>query len=83
MDRRESTVNEAGDYRLAEKEGAIGPEHIRAEVGELLIGSKNGRSTPEEITLFRSLGLAIEDLVAAQHAYRRAIETGAGTRIPF
>ena len=83
VDRWESTVNEAGDYRLAEKEGAIGPEHIRAEVGELLIGSKSGRSTPEEITLFRSLGLAIEDLVAAQHAYRRAIETGAGTRIPF
>ncbi len=83
VDRRESTVNEAGDYRLAEKQGAIGADHIRAEIGELLIGSKNGRSTPEEITLFRSLGLAIEDLVAAQHAYRRAIETGAGTRIPF
>ncbi len=83
VDRRESTVNEAGDYRLAEKEGAIGPDHIRAEIGEILIGSKSGRSTPEEITLFRSLGLAIEDLVAAQHAYRRAIETGAGTRIPF
>jgi len=83
VDRRESTVHEAGDYRLAEKEGAIGPDHIRAEVGEILIGTKNGRSTPEEITLFRSLGLAIEDVVAAQHAYRRAIETGAGTRIPF
>ena len=83
VDRRESTVNEAGEYRLAEKEGAIGPDHIQAELGELLVAGKSGRSTPDEITLFRSLGLAVEDLVAAQHAYRRAIETGAGTRIPF
>lgn len=83
VDRRESTIIEAGDYRLATKEGAITSDHIKAEIGELLTGKKSGRSTPAEITLFRSLGLAIEDLVAAQHAYRRAIETGVGTRIPF
>jgi ornithine cyclodeaminase len=83
VDRRESTVNESGDYLFAAKDGAIDPDHIRGEIGELLIGIKNGRSSPEEITVFDSLGLAVEDLAAAQHAYRRAIETGTGTRIPF
>jgi ornithine cyclodeaminase len=83
VDRRESTVNESGDYLFAAKDGAIDPDHIRGEIGELLIGTKNGRSSPEEITVFDSLGLAVEDSAAAQHAYRRAIETGTGTRIPF
>ena len=44
VDRRESTVNEAGDFLFPQREGAIGPEHIRAEIGELLIGSGEGRT---------------------------------------
>jgi ornithine cyclodeaminase/alanine dehydrogenase-like protein (mu-crystallin family) len=83
VDRRESTLNESGDYLLAAAEGAIGPEHIRAELGELLIGEQLGRSLDEEITLFKSLGIAVEDLAAAQFLYRRALETGAGVRAPF
>ena len=43
VDRRESTLNEAGDYLFAMREGAIGPEHIRGEIGELLIGAAEGR----------------------------------------
>src|SRR5262249_40499553 len=57
VDRRESTLNEAGDYLFAAREGAIGPEHIRAELGEVLTGEKPGRTSREEITLFKSLGL--------------------------
>ena len=83
VDRRESTLNESGDYLFAAKEGAIGPEHIRAELGELLIGEQLGREFPEEITLFKSLGIAVEDLASAQFLYKRAVETGAGTRIEF
>ena len=82
-DRRESVLNEAGDYVLAQTEGAVGPEHIRAELGELLIGAAPGRASDTEITVFESLGLAVEDLAAAALAYRRAAELGAGTWVEF
>jgi ornithine cyclodeaminase/alanine dehydrogenase-like protein (mu-crystallin family) len=72
VDRRESTINEAGDFLFPQREGAIGPEHIRAELGELLTGEGDGRRSPEEITVFKSLGLAVEDLAAAEHVVRRA-----------
>ena len=80
VDRRESTVNEAGDFLFPQQEGAIGPEHIRAELGELLAGRAEGRTSDDELTVFKSLGLAVEDLAAAEHVYRRAHETGAGHR---
>jgi alanine dehydrogenase len=81
VDRRESTLNESGDFLLAKKEGTIDDSHIIGEIGELLLGTIDGRRTPDEITLFKSLGLAIEDLAAANHVYRKAVETGAGVSI--
>jgi ornithine cyclodeaminase/alanine dehydrogenase-like protein (mu-crystallin family) len=83
VDRRESTLNESGDYLLAAAEGAIGPAHVRAELGELLIGQELGRTFDEEITVFKSLGIAIEDLAAAQFLYRRALEKNVGARVRF
>jgi ornithine cyclodeaminase/alanine dehydrogenase-like protein (mu-crystallin family) len=83
VDSIESTINEAGDYLQAAREGVVGPEHIRAELGEVLKGSKPGRTSAHEITLFKSLGLAVEDLVAVEYLYRKAKETGAGTWAPF
>jgi ornithine cyclodeaminase/alanine dehydrogenase-like protein (mu-crystallin family) len=83
VDRRESAENEAGDYRRALEEGAIGPDHIRAEVGEVLIGAKPGREGDGQLTIFRSLGLAVEDLAAAEYVVRRARETGAGVDVDF
>ncbi|HVS15707.1 MAG TPA: ornithine cyclodeaminase family protein [Thermoanaerobaculia bacterium] len=81
VDRRESAVNEAGDYLLALEEGAIGPDHIRAELGELLLGSAAGRTSEEEITVFESLGLAVEDLAAAAWVLERAREQDAGVEV--
>jgi ornithine cyclodeaminase len=84
VDRRESTVNESGDYLFALREGAIaGPEHIRAELGELLTGQATGRHDAQELTLFKSLGLAIEDLAAAAFLYDAARSGGGGTWIDF
>jgi ornithine cyclodeaminase len=83
VDRRESTLNEAGDYILASKEGAIGPDHIQAEIGEVLIGKAPGRTSDKDITLFKALGLAVEDLAAAQYLYRQAQEKQAGTWVEF
>jgi ornithine cyclodeaminase len=79
VDRRESALNEAGDYLIPASEGVIGPEHIRADLGEVLTGIHPGRTSPEEITIFKSLGLAIEDLAAAAHVYQKAKETNAGS----
>jgi ornithine cyclodeaminase/alanine dehydrogenase-like protein (mu-crystallin family) len=83
VDRRESTLHESGDYLSAAAEGAIGPDHIRAEIGELLVGDQLGRTFPEETTLFKSLGIAVEDLAAAQFLYRRALERGVGVHARF
>jgi ornithine cyclodeaminase len=82
-DRRESCENEAGDYIIPLKEGAIADGHIKAELGEVLAGTAPGRTSPEEITVFESLGLAVEDLAAAEYLMRRAAETGKGTTVEF
>jgi len=81
VDRRESTLNEAGDFLIPKKEGAIGDDHIQGELGEIVIGKVQGRKTPEEITLFKSLGLAIEDIASAAHIYRKALGKGIGTLV--
>jgi ornithine cyclodeaminase len=82
-DRRESCVNEAGDYLLALAEGAIGPDHIRAELGEVLAGMHPGREHEDELTVFESLGIAVEDLASAELILRRARERGVGVEVPF
>jgi ornithine cyclodeaminase/alanine dehydrogenase-like protein (mu-crystallin family) len=83
VDRRESTVNESGDFLMAEAEGAVGRDHIRAELGEVLAGMHPGRTDDSELTVFKSLGIAVEDLAAAELAVRRARERGAGVEVPF
>src|SRR5205807_9727143 len=65
-DSRESVCHEAGEFRLAIEEGLIaGEEHIRAELGELVSGTHPGRGGDDELKLFRSLGIGVEDLAAA------------------
>lgn len=83
IDRRESTVNESGDYLFALREGAIGEDHIRAEIGDILIGKAAGRTSPDEITLFKSLGLGVEDLFSAEFLFEKAQKEGAGTWVEF
>ncbi|MEA2164143.1 MAG: hypothetical protein QOK37_2270 [Thermoanaerobaculia bacterium] len=83
VDRRESTVNESGDYLFALREGAISADHIRAEIGEILTGQAKGRTAESEITLFKSLGLAVEDLASAQFLFEKASREEAGTWVAF
>ncbi len=83
VDRRESALHEAGDVLIPIQEGAFGPEHIYAELGEVLLGTKEGRVTSAEITLFKSLGLPIEDLAAAEYLYRKAQEQSVGTTASY
>jgi ornithine cyclodeaminase len=77
-DRRESCLAEAGDFRLARDEGAITDAHLLGEVGDVFSGKLTGRASADDITVFESLGIAVEDLASAHHLLQRARETGAG-----
>jgi len=80
-DRRESTMAEAGDFLIPRAEGAINDSHMRGDLGHVLLGTVIGRTTPSDITLFKSLGLAVEDVAAVRHVYERALIHGKGTMI--
>lgn len=82
-DKRESLLNEAGDFLLARDEGVVDDSHLIGELGEVLVGAAPGRQTDEDITFFESLGLAVEDLAAAHHIYEKAKPRGLGTWLPF
>jgi alanine dehydrogenase len=79
VDRRESAENEAGDYLIPKGQGAIRDDHIVAELGEVVLGTATARSSPEEITVFKSLGLAVEDLASVQLIHGKAVAGGRGT----
>ena len=72
VDSRESAMNEAGDFLIPKSEGAVGDDHIVGEIGEFLSGKVRGRQNRDEITLFKSLGMAVEDVAAAHLIYERA-----------
>ncbi len=80
-DSRAAITKESGDFIQSLREGRFDETHLRAELGEVINDPKKGRRSPKEVTLFKSLGLAIEDVTAAALAYRRARETGRGVEI--
>ena len=82
-DRRESLYNEAEDFRVPLKEGKIKERHLKGEIGEVLNGKIRGRTNDSEITIFKSLGIAVEDLASAHHVYTRAQERRLGTWVDF
>jgi ornithine cyclodeaminase/alanine dehydrogenase-like protein (mu-crystallin family) len=79
----ESAINESGDFRLAKADGAIGDDHIAGELGDILLGKLAGRRSADEITIFESLGIAVEDLISADHIYKQALATGTGVSVPL
>jgi ornithine cyclodeaminase len=83
VDWRESTLNEAGDFLIPEQEGAIDESHIVGELGRVLVGTLAGRTNETEITLFKSVGIATQDAVVANHVYQKAREVRAGTELDF
>ncbi len=80
-DSREACLNEAGDVMIPISEGVITADHIHAELAEIVAGSKPGRTSEEQITLFKSNGLAIQDAATARLVYDRAREAGIGTEV--
>ena len=81
VDRRESATHEAGDFLIPRSEGAIDDAHIVGEIGDLLTGSVTGRASADDITLFKSLGLAVEDVAALRHVHAKARASGAGVSV--
>lgn len=79
VDRTESVLREAGDFLIPRSEGAIDDAHILGELGALVTGALRGRERAEDRTLFKSLGLAVEDVAAARFIYERAVAEGSGT----
>ncbi|MBI3492003.1 MAG: ornithine cyclodeaminase family protein [Acidobacteria bacterium] len=80
VDSRAAALVESGDVVLGIKEGRFGADHVVAEIGEIVAGAAARRSDAE-VTLFKSLGLAVEDVTAADLAYKRAVERGVGTEL--
>jgi ornithine cyclodeaminase/alanine dehydrogenase-like protein (mu-crystallin family) len=83
VDRRESALKESGDVLLALAERGLGHDHIVGELGEVLAGMCEGRRSDDELTVFKSMGIAVEDLAAAQLCVARARERGLGTEVEF
>jgi len=81
IDSESSAGREAGEILIALSEGAIETAHVRGTLADVVSGKVSGRESSSEITVFKSCGLAIEDLVTARLAYSRAIAVGAGTRV--
>jgi ornithine cyclodeaminase len=80
-DSRAAALVESGDVVQGIREGRFGESHIAGEIGELVLGRVKGRTSNDDITIFKSLGMAVEDVVAADLVYRKAAETGAGTAL--
>jgi ornithine cyclodeaminase len=83
VDRRESALAESGDVLIPISEGAFEADHIVGELGDLLLRRVPGRTAAREITLFKSLGIGVEDLAAAHHVMQRAAAAGVGTVAPL
>ena len=81
VDSHEAIMAECGDILLALKEKSIGENAIHAEIGEVLARTKSGRKTNDEVTLYKSVGIAIQDVAAAHLVYRQALEKGVGTTV--
>lgn len=81
VDSRAAALVESGDVVLGIAEGRFAPSHLAGELGDVVRGRLEGRRNATEVTIFKSLGMAVEDVVAAELVYRRARETGAGSEL--
>lgn len=81
VDSRAAALVESGDVVCGIAEGRFGPDHIRGELGELVLGRAPGRTDDRALTVFKSLGMAVEDVTAADLVLRKAVESGAGTEL--
>ena len=83
VDFKPSALAQAGELRHAMEGGAVTDRHIQGEIGEVLNGTLRGRTAADDITVYKSLGIAAQDLAAAHRVYQSALQIGLGLRVPF
>jgi ornithine cyclodeaminase len=83
VDHRVSALAETGDLIIPIGQGLFGEDHIHAELGEIVLGRNAGRESPGEITFFKSVGVAVQDLTAAARILARAEQSNLGTEVPL
>ena len=83
VESREAVLSEAGDLIIPIKGGLFAEKIITGELGELVAGKVEGRKSDEEITLFKTVGIGVQDAVAAGEIYKRAVEQNVGTEFTF
>ena len=83
VESKETALDETGDLQVPIKEGLFKANAIHAELGQIISGEKAGRENDEEITIFKSVGLAVVDIIVAKYLYERALEQGEGIRLSF
>ncbi|TBX75867.1 ornithine cyclodeaminase family protein [Bacillus mycoides] len=81
VESKEAALEETGDLQVPIKEGLFEASDIHAELGQIITGEKAGRENDEEITIFKSVGLAVVDIIVAKYLYEKAMERGVGTTI--
>jgi len=83
VDHRASALAETGDLIIPLQQKMMNESHIRAELGEILAGNRPGRTSDEEVTIFKSVGVAVQDLTAASRVFENASQAGLGTAVPL
>jgi ornithine cyclodeaminase/alanine dehydrogenase-like protein (mu-crystallin family) len=83
VDSRSAALAEAGDLIQPMRAGLFDESHIQAELGEIVLGKKPGRQSVDEITYFKSVGIAVQDALAAELAFRNALSMGLGQEVEF
>ncbi|HDX9655021.1 MULTISPECIES: ornithine cyclodeaminase family protein [Bacillus] len=83
VESKEAALEETGDLLVPIKEGLFEASNIYAELGQIISGERAGRENDEEITVFKSVGLAVVDIIVAKYLYEKAVECGVGNRIEF
>ena len=81
VDSRDANLKECGDLLIPMKEGRIDEQHFCDEIGEVAAGKKPGRASDDQITIYKSVGIAVEDVATGSLVYKRALEQGVGTRV--
>ncbi len=83
VESKEAALEETGDLQVPIQEGLFKATDIHAELGQIISGEKAGRENDEEVTVFKSVGLAVVDIIVAKYLYEKAVESGVGNRIEF
>jgi ornithine cyclodeaminase/alanine dehydrogenase-like protein (mu-crystallin family) len=81
IDSRQASLAEAGDLIAPLQQGVITEKHIHAEIGEIVAGRKAGRTSEDEITYFKTVGVAVQDIAAARRVLDKATELGLGAEV--